>query len=71
VLTNTAAHPLTGKLRLFGDRAIGSTGTLFLFGIVIGAVPLLGFRALGLPGTPLWATGPATTLGPRRARAAV
>ena len=42
VLTNAgAAHPLTENFSVFGYHVTGSTGTLFLFGIVIGAVAML------------------------------
>jgi hypothetical protein len=47
VLTNAgAAHPLTENFSLFGYHVTGSTGTLFLFGIVIGAVAMLGLCVL-------------------------
>ena len=47
VLTNAgAAHPLTENFSVFGYHVTGSTGTLFLFGIVIGAVALLGLSVL-------------------------
>ena len=43
VLTNAgAAHPLTENFSVFGYHVTGSTGTLFLFGIVVGAVAMLG-----------------------------
>src|SRR6478735_1267487 len=43
VLTNAGpAHPLTENFSVFGYHVTGSTGTLFLFGIVIGAVGMLG-----------------------------
>jgi hypothetical protein len=32
------AHPLTGKFEVLGYHVTGSTGTLFLVGIVIGAL---------------------------------
>jgi hypothetical protein len=40
VLTN--AHPLPENFAVFGYHVTGSTGTLFLFGIVVGAVAMLG-----------------------------
>ena len=44
VLINAlSAHPLTEN---FGYHVTGSTGTLFLFGIVVGAVAMLGLSAL-------------------------
>ena len=43
VLTNAGpAHPLTENFSVFGYHVTGSTGTLFLFGIVVGAVAMLG-----------------------------
>ena len=47
VLTNAgAAHPLTENFSVFGYHVTGSTGTLFLVGIVIGAVGMLGLSVL-------------------------
>ena len=47
VLTNAGpAHPLTENFAVFGYHVTGSTGTLFLFGIVIGAVAMLGLCVL-------------------------
>ena len=47
VLANTGpAHPLTENFSVFGYHVTGSTGTLFLFGIVIGAVAMLGLSVL-------------------------
>ena len=47
VLTNAgAAHPLTENFAVFGYNVTGSTGTLFLFGIVVGAVAMLGLIVL-------------------------
>ena len=47
VLTNAgAAHRLTEDFAVFGFHLTGSTGTLFLFGIVIGAVAMLGLCVL-------------------------
>jgi hypothetical protein len=47
VLTNAgAAHPLTENFSVFGYHVTGSTGTLFLSGIVIGAVGMLGLSVL-------------------------
>jgi len=47
VLTNAGpAHPLTENFSVFGYHVTGSTGTLFLFGIVIGAVGMLGLAVL-------------------------
>lgn len=47
VLTNAGpAHPLTENFSLFGYHVTGSTGTLFLSGIVVGAVAMLGLSIL-------------------------
>jgi hypothetical protein len=47
VMTNAgAAHPLTENFAVFGYNVTGSTGTLFLFGIVVGAVAMLGLSVL-------------------------
>jgi hypothetical protein len=47
VLTNAgAAHPLTENFSVFGYHVTGSTGTLFLFGIVVGVVAMLGLCVL-------------------------
>jgi len=41
-----AAHPLAENFGVLGFHVTGSTGTLFLFGIVIGAVAMLGLCLL-------------------------
>ncbi len=47
ILTNAgAAHPLTENFAVFGYHVTGSTGTLFLVGIVVGAVAMLGLSLL-------------------------
>ena len=47
VLTNAGPdHPLTENFSVFGYHVTGSTGTLFLFGIVVGAVGMLGLCVL-------------------------
>ena len=47
VLTNAGpAHPLTENFVVFGYHVTGSTGTLFLFGIVVGVVGMLGMSVL-------------------------
>jgi hypothetical protein len=47
VLTNAgAAHLLTDNFAVFGYHVTGSTGTLFLSGIVVGAVAMLGLCVL-------------------------
>jgi hypothetical protein len=43
VLSNAgSAHSLTHGFAVFGYHVTGSTGTLFLYGIVVGAIALLG-----------------------------
>jgi len=44
LLTN--AHPLPENFAVFGYHVTGSTGTFFLFGIVVGAVAMLGLSVL-------------------------
>lgn len=47
VLGNTGLdHALTQNFSVFGYHVTGSTGTLFLFGIVVGAVLLIGLSVL-------------------------
>ncbi|HET8993518.1 MAG TPA: hypothetical protein VFN32_06945 [Rhodococcus sp. (in: high G+C Gram-positive bacteria)] len=47
VLNNSgAAHTLTDDFAVFGYHVTGSTGVLFLYGIVVGAVGLLGLSVL-------------------------
>ena len=47
VLSNSGSgHPLTHPFALFGYHVTGSTGTLFLYGIVVGALGLLGLSLL-------------------------
>lgn len=47
VLGNTGpTHPLTENFSVFGYHVTGSTGALFLSGIVIGAVAMLGMSVL-------------------------
>ncbi|BBX82447.1 hypothetical protein [Mycolicibacterium aubagnense] len=47
ILTNTTAtHPLAENFSLLGYHVTGSTGTVFLFGIVDGAVAMLGLAIL-------------------------
>jgi hypothetical protein len=41
-----AGAPLTENFALFGYHVTGSTGALFLFGIVVGAVAMLGLSVL-------------------------
>jgi hypothetical protein len=47
VLSNAGpTHLLTDTFSVFGYHVTGSTGTLFLFGMVVGAVVLLGLSVL-------------------------
>ena len=47
VLSNSGSgHALTGPFAVFGYHVTGSTGTLFLYGIVVGALGLLGLSLL-------------------------
>lgn len=51
VLANSGSgHELTHGLTVFGYHVTGSTGTLFLFGLVVGAIAMLGLSLL-LAGT--------------------
>ncbi|WP_369243632.1 hypothetical protein [Streptomyces sp. R41] len=47
VLTNSGSgHELTGGFSVFGHGMTGSTGTLFLYGIIVGAAALFGLSLL-------------------------
>src|SRR3984957_13897788 len=47
VLSNSGSgHPLTHGFAVFGYHVTGSTGTLFLYGIVLGAIGVLGLGLL-------------------------
>ena len=46
VLGNGDAHALAHGFSVFGYHVTGSTGTLFLYGIVVGAVALFGLWLL-------------------------
>ncbi|GAB2647611.1 hypothetical protein ABI214_01845 [Prescottella soli] len=47
VLANAGAeHALTGDFTVFGYHVTGSTGALFLYGIVVGAVGVVGLSLL-------------------------
>lgn len=47
VLSNAgSAHALTHGFAVFGYHVTGSTGTLFLYGIVVGALAMLGLSLL-------------------------
>ena len=43
---NGSGHPLTHPFAVFGYHVTGSTGTLFLYGIVVGALGMLGLSLL-------------------------
>jgi hypothetical protein len=47
VLSNAGAgHPLGHGFTVFGYHVTGSTGTLFLYGIVVGAIAVMGLGLL-------------------------
>ena len=47
VLGNSGtAHPLNDTFSVFGYHVTGSTGTLFVFGMLVGAVAMLGLSVL-------------------------
>ena len=46
VLANGDGHPLTDQFAVFGYHVTGSTGVLFLYGIVVGAVGMFGLSLL-------------------------
>jgi hypothetical protein len=46
VLANGGGHPLTDQFAVFGYHVTGSTGALFLYGIVVGAVGVFGLGLL-------------------------
>src|ERR1035438_9084080 len=47
VLSNSGSgHPLTDHFAVLGYHVTGSTGTLFLYGIVVGALALFGLSLL-------------------------
>jgi len=47
VLSNSGSgHPLTHHFAILGYHVTGSTGTLFLYGIVVGALGLVGLSLL-------------------------
>ena len=47
IFTNSGStHELTHNFAVFGYHVTGSTGTLFLYGIVVGAIALLGLGLL-------------------------
>src|ERR1700689_576021 len=75
VLSNSGSgHALTHHFALFGYHVTGSTGTLFLYGIVVGALGLFGLSLLlaGARRTSRRGGGPPRGLRePRRETAAV
>ncbi|GAB7183568.1 hypothetical protein ATKI12_3399 [Kitasatospora sp. Ki12] len=47
VLTNTGSgHALAGGFEVFGYHVTGSTGTLFLYGLILGALAMFGLSVL-------------------------
>src|ERR1700691_5644432 len=53
VLSNSGSgHTLTHHFAVFGYHVTGSTGTLFLYGIVVGALAMLGLSLLLAGGPP-------------------
>ncbi|WP_199882005.1 hypothetical protein [Streptomyces sp. CB03911] len=47
IVTNAGgAHELTNSFSVFGHQVTGSTGTLFLFGVIVGAAAMLGLGLL-------------------------
>jgi uncharacterized protein (DUF3084 family) len=47
IFSNTgSAHAVNGAFSVFGHHMTGSTGTLFLFGIIVGAAGMLGLGLL-------------------------
>ncbi|WP_063770125.1 hypothetical protein [Streptacidiphilus melanogenes] len=47
IFTNTgSAHAVNGAFSVFGHHMTGSTGALFLFGIIVGAAAMLGLGLL-------------------------
>lgn len=47
ITNNNSAHPLNGDFALFGQHMSGlSTGRLFLYGIIVGVVGVLGLSLL-------------------------
>lgn len=46
VLTNTGSGHALGNFSVFGYHVTGSTGALFLYGVVVGAVAMLGLCLL-------------------------
>ncbi len=75
VLSNSGSwHPLTHHFAVFGYHVTGSTGTLFLCGIVVGALGMLGLSLLLADARRTSRRGRAARTGlaqPRRETAAV
>ena len=79
IFTNSGStHVLTHDFAVFGYHVTGSTGTLFLYGIVVGAIGLLGLGLLlagagAHPGAAAWPGGGSSSPAarpPRPARSA-
>ena len=69
VLANTgAAHALTHGFAVFGYHVTGSTGTLFLYGIVVGAIAVFGLSLLLTGARRTSRRGQAARRGLRQAR---
>ena len=63
-----SAHALTHGFAVFGYHVTGSTGTLFLYGIVVGAVALAGLSLLLAGARRTSRRGRAARLGLRQSR---
>ena len=69
IFTNTgAAHELTNAFSVFGHQVTGSTGMLFLAGIAVGAVGVLGLGLLLAGARRASRRGSAARHGPRDSR---
>src|ERR1035441_6563404 len=69
VLSNSGSgHPLTHPFAVFGYHVTGSTGTLFLYGIVVGALGLLGLSLLLAGARPPPRRGPQARRGLTQSR---
>jgi hypothetical protein len=69
VLSNAGSgHALTQGFAVFGYHVTGSTGTLFLYGIVVGAVAILGLSLLLVGARRTSQRGSAARRGLKRSR---
>jgi hypothetical protein len=69
VLSNAGSgHALTHGFSVFGYHVTGSTGTLFLYGIVVGAVALFGLSLLLVGARRTSRRGSAARRGLKRSR---